>query len=112
MTIIPEVEPKLASPPNDMPQLKQTLLQMASDGHTTCRETFDTYYDTAEDKLRRDGLLLRVCEQNHGHVQRVSTKADRRMKPVTPGEWEDVIEGAETDRGCGRTPPAPAGSIH
>jgi hypothetical protein len=35
MTIIPGVELKLASTPNDMPQVKQTLLEMANDRHTT-----------------------------------------------------------------------------
>jgi inorganic triphosphatase YgiF len=97
MTITSGVELKLASTPNDMPPLKQTLLEMVNDGHTTRRESFDTYYDTAEDKLRREGLLLRVCEQNHSHAQRVSTNADRRMMPVTPGEWEDVIKGGRPD---------------
>jgi hypothetical protein len=41
-----EVKLKLASTPSEMPHLKQSLLEMASDGHAICRKSFDTYYDT------------------------------------------------------------------
>ena len=46
-------ELKLASTPGDMPQLKQTLLQLAGDVDATYRESFETYYDTATERLRR-----------------------------------------------------------
>jgi len=85
-------ELKLAATPGDMPQLKQTLLQLAGDGDATCRESLETYYDTAADSLRREGLLLLVCEQNHRHVQRVSAKDFTGMTPLVRCEWEDVIE--------------------
>src|SRR5215813_6449463 len=57
MTIMPEVELKLASAPSETPHLKQSLLEMASEGHATCRESFDTYYDTADDKLRQEDVI-------------------------------------------------------
>ena len=91
-TTIMADELKLAATPGDMPQLKQTLLQLAGDGDATCRESLETYYDTAADRLRREGLLLRVCEQNHRHVQRVSAKDFTGMTPLVRCEWEDVIE--------------------
>jgi inorganic triphosphatase YgiF len=56
MTIMRERELKLASTPNEMPHLKQALLEMAIDGHVNCSKSFDTYYDTANDKLRREGV--------------------------------------------------------
>jgi inorganic triphosphatase YgiF len=69
-----EVELKLASTPGDLPQLKQTLLQLAGDGDATYRESFETYYDTAADRLRREGLLLRVCQQNHRQSRELAQK--------------------------------------
>ena len=101
-----EVELKLASTPGDMPQLKQTLLQLAGDGDATYRESVETYYDTAADRLRREGLLLRVCQQNHRHVQRVSSKDVRTMTPLVRCEWEDVIENERPD------PRAPNSGAH
>src|SRR5215831_18256395 len=93
MTIMPEVELKLASAPNEMPHLKQSLLEMASEGHTSCRKSFDTYYDTADDKLRREGFVLLVGERDNDHIQQVSAKEIRGMTPPAGGHWEDVIEG-------------------
>jgi len=93
MTIMPEVELKLASAPNEMPHLKQSLLEMASEGHTSCRKSFDTYYDTADDKLRREGFVLLVGERDNDHIQQVSAKEIRGMTPPVGGLWEDVIEG-------------------
>jgi inorganic triphosphatase YgiF len=101
-----EVELKLASTLGDMPQLKQTLLQLAGDEDATYSESFETYYDTAADRLRREGLLLRVCQQNHRHVQRVSSKEVKRMTPLVRCEWEDVIEGGPPD------PRAPNSGAH
>jgi len=93
MTIMPEVELKLASAPNEMPHLKQSLLEMASEGHASCRKSFDTYYDTADDKLRREGFVLLVGERDNDHIQQVSAKEIRGMTPPAGGHWEDVIEG-------------------
>jgi inorganic triphosphatase YgiF len=93
MIIMPEVELKLASTPNEMPHLKQTLLEMASDCDATCRNSFDTYHDTADDKLRREGLVLLVGERDHDHIQKVSANEVRGTIPLIRGQWEDVIEG-------------------
>jgi triphosphatase len=93
MTIMPEVELKLGAAPNEMPRLKQSLLEMAGEGHATCRKSFDTYYDTADDKLRREGFVLLVGERDSDHVQQVSAKEIRGMTPSVGGHWEDVIEG-------------------
>jgi len=93
MTFMPEVELKLASTPNEMPHLKQSLLEMAGDSHATCHKSFDTYYDTADDKLRREGLVLLVGERDHDRIQKVSANEVRGMTPLVRGEWEDVIGG-------------------
>jgi inorganic triphosphatase YgiF len=68
MTIMRERELKLASTPNEMPHLKQALLEMAIDGHVNCSKSFDTYYDTANDKLRREGVVLLVGERDHDRI--------------------------------------------
>src|SRR5215469_3103730 len=106
MTFMPEVELKLASTPNEMLHLKQSLLGIASDGHTTCRKSFDTYYDTADDKLRREGLVLLVGERDHDHIQKVSAYEVRGMTPLVRGQWEDVIEGDQP------SPQAPNSGAH
>ena len=93
MTFMPDVKLKLASTPHEMPHLKQSLLKMHSDGHVTCSKSFDTYYDTADDKLRREGLVLLVSERDHDYIQKVRAKEVRGMTPPMAGHWEDVIEG-------------------
>src|SRR5215831_4404584 len=93
MTIMREGELKLASTPNEMPHLKHSLLGMAGDGHATCSKSFDTYYDTADDKLRREGVVLRVGKRDNAYVQKVSATEIRGITPSVAGEWEDVIEG-------------------
>jgi triphosphatase len=93
MTIMPEDELKLALPPSEMPHLKQSLLEMASDGHASCSKFFDTYYDTADDKLRQEGLVLLIGERDHNHIQKVTANKVRGMTPLRCGQWEDVIEG-------------------
>jgi inorganic triphosphatase YgiF len=90
---MPQFELKLASTPNEMPHLKQSLLEMAGEGHATCRKSFDTYYDTADDELRREGFILMVGKRDGHHVQQVSTKEAWGMTPLVAGVWEDVIEG-------------------
>ena len=106
MTFMPEVKLKLASTPNEIPHLKQSLLKMASDGHATCRKSFDTYYDTPDDKLRREGLVLLVGERDHDHIQKISANELRGMTPLVRGEWEDVIEGDQP------SPRAPNSGAH
>jgi triphosphatase len=93
MTIMRERELKLASTPNEMPHLKQALLEMAIDGHVNCSKSFDTYYDTADDKLRREGVVLLVGERDHDRIQKVSATEVGGMTPPAAGQWEDVIEG-------------------
>jgi triphosphatase len=106
MTIMPQVELKLTSTPDEMPHLKQSLLEMAGEGHATCRKSFDTYYDTADDELRRKGFVLLVGKRDSDHIQQVSTKEAWGMTPLVAGRWEDVIEGDRPN------PWAPNGGAH
>ena len=93
MTIMRERKLKLSSTPNEMPHLKQALLEMAIDGRVNCSKSFDTYYDTADDKLRREGVVLLVGERDHERIQKVSATEVRGMTPPAAGQWQDVIEG-------------------
>jgi inorganic triphosphatase YgiF len=106
MIFMPEVELKLASTPNEMPHLQQSLLEMASDGHATCRKSFDTYYDTSDDKLKREGLVLLIGKRDHDHIQKVSRNEVGGMTPLLRGQWEDVIEGDQP------SPRAPNSGAH
>ena len=74
MTFMPDVKLKLASTQHEMPHLKQSLLKMHSDGHVTCSKSFDTYYDTADDKSRREGLVLLVSERDHDYFKRLARR--------------------------------------
>src|SRR6516164_5189449 len=90
MTLTSELQLKLASTLNEMPHLKQSLLEMASDCHATCRKSFDTYYDTEDDTLRREGLVLLIAERDNDYLQKFSTKEVRGITPPIAGHWEDV----------------------
>jgi inorganic triphosphatase YgiF len=67
-----KVELKLASSADDLRQLEQALLDM-SGGRPPERTTLtNTYYDTAAGKLKRNGLVLGVRQQNGEYTQTVN----------------------------------------
>jgi triphosphatase len=95
--MMPEVELRLASMASDLPQLKQGLLEMSARAHATPATLTSTYYDTAEGRLKREGVALCVRKQNHQYIQTVEAQDGRGTVSFARGEREDVIMGERPD---------------
>ena len=88
-----EIELKLASSADDLRQLGQALFDM-SGGRPPQRTTLtSTFYDTAAGKLKCNGLVLGVRQQNGRYVQTVNREAAEGEGPLARSDCEDVIEG-------------------
>jgi triphosphatase len=88
-----EGELSFAATTSDLPLVKQALLDIAGREHAAPTMLTTTYYDTAEIKLKRQGLSLCVRKQRGRYIQTVRAEdASGGVSPVR-GEWEDVITG-------------------
>ena len=87
-----EIEFRLSAAPERIQELKRTLEQI---GPTSIRAT--TYYDSADLKLRRHGLNLRVREEEGRCVQTFKSNGFTGGSLLSTGEWEDVIAGDRPD---------------
>ena len=95
--IATEVELKLAVPAGDLPKVRQALLGMAP--RPACSRSFlsTTYYDTADRRLNRRGLSLRVRDADGRFVQTVKDDGRAEAGVLARGEWEDEIASATPD---------------
>jgi inorganic triphosphatase YgiF len=64
---------------------------------TSRRLLVSTYFDTSDHALARQGLQLRVREEDGHFVQTVKSDARDGVDGLTRGEWEDAIAGARPD---------------
>jgi inorganic triphosphatase YgiF len=94
---MPEIELKLAAASTDLPELKKKLLTLAGRKRAVPTTLKSTYFDTADHKLRRQGLTLRVRECNHRYVQTVKSASAVGLLPALREEWEDAVAGAQPD---------------
>src|SRR5215472_7359513 len=88
---------RLALKASDLPQLERTLLDMAGPRPAQHTTVTSTYYDTTAGRLKRDGLALRVQEQDGQSTQMV-------MMAGVKGRPPSLIRN-------GRTLPMAAGRI-
>jgi inorganic triphosphatase YgiF len=73
-----------------------------ANGNTGRRlQLVSTYYDTADQRLRQRGLVLRVRERNGRFVQTVKSDNQPESGALARGEWEDRIRSPQP------TPEAP-----
>jgi triphosphatase len=87
-----EIEFRLSAVPQRMEELKRTLEPIGpSSVHAT------TYYDSADLKLRRHGLNLRVREEEGRCIQTFKSIGFTGGTLISSGEWEDVIAGNRPD---------------
>src|SRR5262245_8653674 len=56
-----------------------------------------TYYDTEGLKLHRQGLSLRVRDEDGRHLQTLKSRDPENPDVLTRSEWEDVIAGPSPD---------------
>jgi triphosphatase len=92
-----EVELKLASSADDLRPLEQALLDMSGDRPPERTTLTSAYYDTAAGKLKRDGLVLRVRQQDGKYIQTVNRDVAGGEGSLARSDWEDVIEGEWPD---------------
>ena len=64
---------KLATTVDDLPRVEQALLDMANKGQEARATLRSTYYDTVAGRLRREGVVLCVHEQDRRYIQTVKT---------------------------------------
>jgi triphosphatase len=91
------VELKLTSSAGDLRQLEQALLNMSGDRPPERTTLRNTYYDTAAGKLKHDGLVLRVRQQDGKYTQTLDRDVTGGKQPLARSDWEDVIEGERPD---------------
>ena len=72
VTTLPQVALRLTATADDLPRLEQALLKMTVPNATECTTVTSTYYDTAAGKLKRNGLVLGVRQQNGEYTQTVN----------------------------------------
>jgi len=91
-TIPKEVELKLELPPASLRALRKVPLFKTPPTHT--RE-ISVYFDTDKQKLRKNGLMLRVRRTRNRYVQTI--KATNNSGPFERDEWEAELAGQEPD---------------
>jgi inorganic triphosphatase YgiF len=94
-----ETELKFRLPARSIAALAKGRLPRAKKGRPEHARLVSTYYDTAEHKLRRHGLSLRIRE---AHGKRLQTVKSAITGPIGRGEWEAEIDGRSPDieRAC------------
>jgi inorganic triphosphatase YgiF len=81
----------------DLPQLERALLDMAGPRPAEHTTVTSTYYDTTAGRLKREGLALRVQEQDGQSTQMVMIAGVKGRPPFADQEWEDAIDGPQQD---------------
>ena len=90
-----EVELKLAGDPKTLEKLWETRFKSAGPGETKDLES--TYYDTADGRLRRRGLTLRVRKDGRRYIQTVKAAGSDTAGIMTRGEWSSPVATAKPD---------------
>lgn len=90
-----EIEVKLELLPAGLPSIKRVPLLKALKVVRRRAIEVSVYFDTDKQKLRKNGLMLRVRRVGHRHIQTI--KASRNFGPIEREEWEAEIVGNEPD---------------
>jgi inorganic triphosphatase YgiF len=95
-----EVELKLAVDPDDVERLEpHPLLRHASKP----RRLVSTYFDTADHRLRKAGLSLRIRTDGGRNVQTVKLANGAAAGLFARGEWEREVAASTLDLTASRT---------
>jgi triphosphatase len=91
-----ETELKFQVSPQEMKSLRGARsLRPVGAGPTEAEKLLSVYFDTAERRLRRKGILLRVRHNGDGRVQTIKTQTSGI--PFSRGQWEHEIDGDQPD---------------
>jgi triphosphatase len=95
--VLSEIELKLSSLPEHLEKVRQTLESMEQVSRPAASKLVATYYDTEGLKLHRQGLSLRVRDEDGRHVQTLKSHDPENPDILTRSEWEDVIASPSPD---------------
>lgn len=96
-----ETELKLEVRPDDIERLLECpVLNGASATSKASRQLQSTYFDTADLRLRRHDMTLRIRRQGDRFVQTVKGASDAAGGLLVRGEWECPVAGEEPDLGA------------
>ena len=91
-----EVELKLAADPETLERLWQAPPFRRDDAATPkIKQLENTYYDTADLRLRKRGLAFRIRRDGPRFIQTVKTGDDTAAGLFSRGEWEGDVPSAE-----------------
>src|SRR5262249_6093173 len=85
--------------------LKQFLVTMQRSSTRSDERSTATHYDSDDRSLRRHGFGLRIREVDGKHLQTLSGAGLAPEDPLSKGEWEEAIAGAEPDPAAPMTGP-------
>jgi triphosphatase len=93
-----EIELKLQVRSEDLSRLRDSpLLAARTTGPGVTRTLESVYFDTADLRLRRKNMTLRVRKQGRHYVQTVKTGVQHRGGALHRGEWESPLSSAQPD---------------
>src|SRR5262249_5405378 len=90
-----EIEVKLELAPANLPDLKKIPLLRTIKSAPKGAPQVSVYFDTKNQKLRKNGLMLRVRREGRHHTQTI--KATANAGQFERDEWESEIAGSEPD---------------
>jgi triphosphatase len=92
-----EVELKLEVPPQAIGKLKRTRALGHGNGQAREKELVSVYFDTADNKLHKHGISLRVRHIGDKRVQTVKANEGSAAGFLERGEWEAPIKSDTPD---------------
>ncbi|MEO3430667.1 CHAD domain-containing protein [Pelagibius sp. CAU 1746] len=90
-----ETELKLRGAPETLLRLWRALPQAGSAGAPRIKDLESTYYDTADLRLRKRGLALRIRRDGARFLQTVKTGDTAASAVLIRGEWEGEVPSPE-----------------
>src|SRR5215831_15050303 len=97
-----EVELKLEVPPRAIEKLRRMRSLRRGNGHAAEKKLVSVYFDTANHKLRKHGMSLRVRHIGEQRVQTVKVNGPSAAGLFQRHEWETPIESDTPDLGAVR----------
>src|SRR5215469_9196708 len=93
--IVSEVELKLSADPERLPNLRHCLETMEKASPQPGATLASTYYDSADQRLHRRGLSLRLRQSDGQWIQTLKSADPPEL--LSRGEWEDVVAADRPD---------------
>jgi inorganic triphosphatase YgiF len=92
-----EIELKLSASSEDMGKLRKLAVLSQAEGKPTSKLLDSLYFDTADRRLRANGLSLRVRKQGRKIVQTLKSAPMPGIGALVRGEWEVPVNNPRPD---------------